>query len=256
MSGEELALDFLAALRGDAQPPSAAAMRGPRLGTVDASYGGTGAARVIFDGESAAGLRSYVVLQPVAVGQRVVLLPVGNTFVILGGADSGEAGSNLPAGTSLEGHWEAAPSGFYLEDGAVKVRADDPALFAAIGTRYNTGGETSLQFRLPDSRGRVGVNQAASGTFATLGASVGAETVAHSHPLSSLGAAQVEAIASFVYMRRVGGFPSWNSTRRSAGTTSDNVTASTVGAPLMGSTDEASPSVVQPSLIITRVIKR
>lgn len=84
MSGEELALDFLAALRGDAPPPSAAATRGPRLGTVHASYSGTGAARVTFDGEVSAGLRSYIPLQPVAVGQRVVLLPIGNTFVILG----------------------------------------------------------------------------------------------------------------------------------------------------------------------------
>lgn len=84
MSGEDMALDFLAALRGDAPPPSAAAQRGPRLATIDASYSGTGAARVIFDGESVAGLRSYIPLQPVAVGQRVVLLPIGNTLVILG----------------------------------------------------------------------------------------------------------------------------------------------------------------------------
>jgi microcystin-dependent protein len=180
MSGDELALDFLAALRGPSgaasTPSSTAATLGPRLATVDAAYSGSGSVPVVFDGESAAGVRVYVALAPVLAGQRVVLLPVGHTYVILGATTGGVAGSDLPAGTSIEGHWTAAPSGFYLEDGSVKVRADDAPLFAALGTRYNTGGETSLQFRLPDSRGRVPVGQAASGTFATLGAKGGAET--------------------------------------------------------------------------------
>ena len=33
------------------------------------------------------------------------------------------------------------------------VRATYPALFAAIGTTYNTGGEAGTDFRLPDLRG-------------------------------------------------------------------------------------------------------
>lgn len=82
-----MALDFLAALRGNATAPSEAAQRGPRLATIHSSYGGSGAARVTFDGESTAGLRSYVALAPVAIGQRVVMLPVGHTFAILGPLD-------------------------------------------------------------------------------------------------------------------------------------------------------------------------
>ncbi|PYY72204.1 hypothetical protein CRX42_02345 [Pseudomonas jessenii] len=38
-------------------------------------------------------------------------------------------------------------------NGALLVRASYPRLFAMIGTAHNTGGETSLQFRLPDFRG-------------------------------------------------------------------------------------------------------
>lgn len=38
-------------------------------------------------------------------------------------------------------------------DGSVKVRATYAALFAAIGTSYNTGGEAGTDFRLPDLRG-------------------------------------------------------------------------------------------------------
>lgn len=48
-----------------------------------------------------------------------------------------------------------APTGFLLCDGSVKNRADFPNLFAVIGTTYNTSGETTAQFRLPDMRGRV-----------------------------------------------------------------------------------------------------
>lgn len=87
MSGEDMALDFLEALRGDGRgstPPSEAAKRGPRLATISAGYSGTGDPTVVFDGESSAGLRTYVALQPVAASQRVVMLPVGHTFVILG----------------------------------------------------------------------------------------------------------------------------------------------------------------------------
>lgn len=176
MTGQLDALDFLEALRGDAQPAPESATRAARLATIAAGYSGSGAAAVIFDGEAVAGLRTYVTLSPVRAGQRVVLIPVGHTFVILGPVTGGTPGGDLPPGTSLEGHWTAAPSGFLLENGSVVLRATYPELFAVLGTRYNTGGETSLQFRLPDSRGRVPVGKAASGTFGTLGAKGGAET--------------------------------------------------------------------------------
>ena len=48
-----------------------------------------------------------------------------------------------------------APAGWLFCDGSVQVRANFPDLFNAIGTAYNTSGETALQFRLPDLRGRV-----------------------------------------------------------------------------------------------------
>lgn len=50
---------------------------------------------------------------------------------------------------------EPAAQGWLLCDGRLLVRADYPALFAAIGTTYNTGGESGTQFRIPDLRGRV-----------------------------------------------------------------------------------------------------
>lgn len=63
-----------------------AADRGAKFGTIDASFDGTTAgARIIFDGEPTAGLRSYpwVGDMPVA-GQRVMLMPAGRSYVIVG----------------------------------------------------------------------------------------------------------------------------------------------------------------------------
>jgi hypothetical protein len=48
-----------------------------------------------------------------------------------------------------------APNGWYYCNGAVKNRSDFPELFAAIGTRWNTTGESGSQFRLPNLPGKV-----------------------------------------------------------------------------------------------------
>lgn len=70
-----------------------------------------------------------------------------------------------------------APAKWLLADGTVKNRADYTALFAAIGTSWNTGGETGTQFRLPALAGRaLGAAGAGSGlTARTLGDLVGEE---------------------------------------------------------------------------------
>lgn len=58
-----------------------------------------------------------------------------------------------PAGMVGQFANSSAPAGWLKCNGAVVNRADYPALFAAIGTTYNTGGETGTQFRLPELRG-------------------------------------------------------------------------------------------------------
>jgi microcystin-dependent protein len=50
-------------------------------------------------------------------------------------------------------HNGVPPAGWLKCNGAVLSRASYQRLFAVIGTAHNTGGETSLQFRLPDARG-------------------------------------------------------------------------------------------------------
>jgi len=62
------------------------------------------------------------------------------------------------------------PSGFLLCDGGVYSRIGDYAsLFARIGTTYNTGGESSTQFRVPDLRSRVPLGSDGSNALASRG---------------------------------------------------------------------------------------
>lgn len=64
------------------------------------------------------------------------------------------AAMGVPVGaTLLFTHTNYPVSAFLKENGAVVSQAAYPALYAAIGTNYNTGGEGAGNFRLPESRG-------------------------------------------------------------------------------------------------------
>jgi microcystin-dependent protein len=67
-----------------------------------------------------------------------------------------------------------APSGWLICDGTKQLRATYAALFAVIGTTYNTGGELATEFRLPDMRQRVAIgagdNPAVAGAGVALAA--------------------------------------------------------------------------------------
>lgn len=85
-----------------------------------------------------------------------------------------------------------APVGSLICDGRVIARATYPALFTAIGTTYNTGGEDALDFRIPNARDRFLIG--AGGLYA-LGSKAGAATVqlteaqipAHTHAVQAIG---------------------------------------------------------------------
>jgi microcystin-dependent protein len=60
----------------------------------------------------------------------------------------------LPAGAFVPYGGATAPPGFLFCDGAKYLQSTYPALYAAILTAWNTGGETGSEFRVPDFRGR------------------------------------------------------------------------------------------------------
>lgn len=87
MSGSDLARVFLDSIDsyGDdtnTTPPSQD--RPVKLAIVDPAYTGVGRPRVQFEGETTIGSRTYVALARVVAGDRVALLPVGRSYVILG----------------------------------------------------------------------------------------------------------------------------------------------------------------------------
>jgi microcystin-dependent protein len=61
----------------------------------------------------------------------------------------------VPSGAVSAFAGSAAPTGYLLCDGAEYSETTYAALFAVIGSTYNTGGETANHFRVPDLRGRV-----------------------------------------------------------------------------------------------------
>lgn len=56
-----------------------------------------------------------------------------------------------------------APAGWLFAAGQVLAQASYTALFAIVGTAYNTGGEGAGNFRMPDLRGRVPFGRADMG---------------------------------------------------------------------------------------------
>lgn len=61
----------------------------------------------------------------------------------------------VAAGVMADFGGSAAPFSWLLCDGSVYAQAAQPALFAAISTNWNIGGEGAGNFRVPDIRGRT-----------------------------------------------------------------------------------------------------
>lgn len=90
----------------------------------------------------------------------------------------------VPIGAIVTFPMTTLESGFLYCDGAVYLRATYPDLFAKIGTTYNIGGETSLQFRVPDLRGEfIRGWDAGRGVDSgrVIGSAQGSANLAHAH---------------------------------------------------------------------------
>jgi len=142
---------------------------------------------------------------------NVIQPSIAKSFAIKYTAASGTVDAS-PKGTSVEGYWSTTPTGYLLEDGAAVSRATYSGLFAVIGTTYGAG-NGSTTFNLPDSRGRVGVNQNTSDAeFDTMGEKYGeklhlltiAEMPAHSHGSGSNGQAYLVPSGNYYGLTAVG----------------------------------------------------
>lgn len=151
-------------------------------------------------------------------------------------------------------------SPWLLCDGSIVLRVDYPDLFTAIGTTYNTGGESGSQFRLPDLRGRVlaGVNDGAGRlpTFAdSLGGTGGesdhtlvtSEIPAHSHTSPAHSHTSAPPTAGFV---NVSGGPTLQAARTPStqSTSSVAVTIDNTGGD--GAHNNTQPTIVMYAYIL------
>ena len=163
-----------------------------KLAVVDATYT-TGWPKVTFEGETALSGKQYphVDSYAPAAGDRVVMIPVGTTYLIVGAVSS--TGAGLPAGAIQAFAGSTAPVGWLACDGSAVSRTTYARLFAAVGTTWGPG-NGSTTFNVPDLRGRapIGAGTGTGLTARALAGSGGAETVqltsatmpAHTHTLS------------------------------------------------------------------------
>lgn len=116
---------------------------------------------------------------------------------IAASAVSGGLTTTIPPGALMAYGGAAAPTGWLLCDGTTVSQADYAALYTALGTTFNTGGEAAGTFRLPGTARKTLVGAGGAGT-ATLGNAVGntggeeshtmttGEMVAHTHAAGTL----------------------------------------------------------------------
>lgn len=110
------------------------------------------------------------------------------------GADGGVdpawlAPAAVPIGIVVPYAGTADPAAEWLiADGRLLVRANYSALFSAIGTAFNIGGEAATDFRLPDLRGRLPVGKGTHVEVDTVGETEGAaladRRVRHAHTVN------------------------------------------------------------------------
>jgi prepilin-type N-terminal cleavage/methylation domain-containing protein len=138
--------------------------------------GGTYAQNLLTGGAGSG--QSFNIIQP-SITKRSTLKTSAST--------GSQTDAGMKVGTSIEGWWSTAPSGYLLEDGSAVSRTTYSSLFALIGTTYGAG-DGSTTFNLPNSRGTASVNKG-SAPFATIGLKTGekshimtlAELPAHQH---------------------------------------------------------------------------
>lgn len=177
--------------------------------------------------------------------------------------------SNLvPSGSIFEYAGSTAPTSYYSCDGSTKSQTVDANLYNAIGTIWNTGGEGTGNFRLPNFQRRTLVGFGGSGT-SVLGSTVGAlggeeahtQTIAempsHNHTITDPGHSHLESAyenlaggAQQFVQAGAGGSPTLEANiQPPTQTVTTGITINNTGS-------GTAFNVIQPSAIVMFIIKR
>jgi len=173
-----------------------------------------------------------------------IVLPAAPTTT-LQAATKGYVDQSSPAGMIAPFAGTAAPTGWLACEGQAVSQTTYAALFAAIGTTWNTTGEGAGNFRLPDLRGMfvrgTGTNATGSSSGA-VGPSVGAYAadtyLNHSHTATSTDSGHTHTYQSFATASLAAGgsaytlpnsYPSANTGTGNANITTTVATSTTGG---------------------------
>lgn len=176
----------------------------------------------------------------------------------------------VPVGAVMQYVSATIPSGWLECNGDAVSQTTYAALFAVIGTTYNTGGEGAGNFRLPDHRGRAGIGRGTGTglTARTLGASLGHENFqAHTHDVSGTTAGDNMSHTHGITLDSRAGNdfslnrgPAWGSDDGVTGSASTNTgnesnTHTHNFNVTSGSTGSGNAGNMQPSLVFAYIIK-
>ena len=131
-------------------------------------------------------LSSYAPLTSPTLTGTTTVTNISATSTYSGGSPTAQTTeyAHTPTGIVNPFAGSAAPTGWLLCSGQTVSRTTYAALFAVIGTTYNTGGEAGTDFRIPNLKGKIPVGLDSSQTeFDGLGETGGSKTstAAHTH---------------------------------------------------------------------------
>lgn len=163
----------------------------------------------------------------------------------------------------------AAPFGYLLCDGTVYAQASFPALFAAIGSSWNIGGEGAGNFRVPDLRGRttIGAGQGSGLTNRTLAQLIGEEThtlvvgemPSHSHGVTDVGHAHFRSSTVAISVDSTGSsrIDTWGTGALPlfANDGNSRTSVNTTGIAINNAGGGGAHNIMQPSAVVTKIIK-
>ncbi len=160
----------------------------------------------------------------------------------------------VPSGALMQYGGSSAPTGWLLCDGSEYAESAEPALFTAISTTYNTGGETADHFRVPDLRGRVPVGVDGSVGRVTTNNAIGESSGSEEHTLTEAELAEHKHIAPNKDCQNYSSV--FGTTTASVNTFCDTNGVSSTDAPYTSATGSGDAhNNMQPYLVVQYIIK-